>query len=386
MRYLLSAVSIAALGLAGCETLWKGQLVPCGQKSGGCPAGFDTDLGTFDDMGGSKADLGPSGPPDLSGPQPLDYYSIGFGPNNEVWVGSTDSRVVRMPYGSYTPGNPLAINNFGEYLLGIDNSPNNQLLVSSIQGRIFLINTNAPEMSTTIYKDDTGAALNGIATFSVSGAYNGWAAGSQGRLAHYDNLTGRWVPGVSGVSTNLNAVKYCGQIYGQTPEVGILAVGDGGVILRGNGDTLNTKEANADTNALYGIACSLGGAMMGLDKGGTATQQLVGFAVGANGTILRRSMLGVWSKEGSAAIPKVTLRAAHTGGLTTSDYSVLYTWVVGDNGTILLWDGFDWLSRATPLSNNARLRAVLAMSRDEAIVVGDNQTVLRYYMGSWSRL
>ena len=319
------------------------------------PASLLTDRPPTSVMADSNADFGPTGPPDLAGPQPLDYYSIGRLPSNgDLWVGSTDSRIVPLLAGnSYAPGTPVKLNNFGEYLLGIDINQYSQVMITSIQGRIFLANTGMPDMSTTIYKDDAGASLNALSLFSFNNSPRGWAVGSMGRSARYDYTMSKWVVGSTGVSSNLHAVQYCGQTYTQTPEVIALAVGADGTILRGGVDTLNTKETNTNTATLFGVTCSMGSTMIGLDEAGMASQQVAAFAVGASGTILRRSVMAAWSKENSTAIPNVNFRAAQSAKfVSTSDYSSYYTWVVGDKGTVMYWVIGSAMAQKVPTSGS----------------------------------
>jgi hypothetical protein len=99
------------------------------------------------------------------------------------------------------------------------------------------------------------------------------------------------------------------------------------------------------------------------------------FAVGQQGTILRRVGTGAWE-----------FMAAPTGEHLRSVWGASATdvWAVGDGGTILHYDGVSWQPGAS--GTTSALRGVWVASGGEAYAVGDAGTVLRFDGAAWSRV
>ncbi|NMC72197.1 MAG: hypothetical protein GYA57_19360 [Myxococcales bacterium] len=101
-------------------------------------------------------------------------------------------------------------------------------------------------------------------------------------------------------------------------------------------------------------------------------------AVGTGGTIVRRAP-GEDFMDQMASGTTETLRGVWMASATEA-------FAVGDNGTLLHWDGTAWTSMTSPADpwNGLRLNAVWGSSATNVFVVGEFSTLLRYDGSSWS--
>lgn len=173
-----------------------------------------------------------------------------------------------------------------------------------------------------------------------------------GSVQHFDGVTVQEVPTpLSPTTTPLFGV--CASSLNN-----IWVVGDSGKILRYNGLGW-ANVASGTTRGLYDIWCS--GASV--------------FAVGESATLLR------WNGNAFVAQPAPT---GFNSTLTAiSGTSANDVWAVGDDGSIVHFDGTSWTKSMSPTTE--KLRAVLAFSANDVYASGDD-SVLHWDGSVWTKV
>lgn len=90
-------------------------------------------------------------------------------------------------------------------------------------------------------------------------------------------------------------------------------------------------------------------------------------AVGEEGAIVRRAAIGTWEAQDAG----VSVNLNGVAGVSVDD-----VWAVGDEGTVVHWDGAAWT--VVDAGTTASLWAVFAPSATAVYVVGNNGTALRW--------
>jgi hypothetical protein len=238
----------------------------------------------------------------------------------------------------------------------------------------------APAIVWSKYKIDTTASLRGVYS-SGAGVY---VVGTRGR-AWVGSATEPWAvlalpTELTGV--DLNAVWGAGN--GDSLQLAIAA--DDGLVAMLNAGVWTVTQVT--TGDLLGIDGTSAANLYAVGDDGifhydgstwsseyTAIASINGvfafdggaFAVGDEGTVLRKSGESAWTASDTG-------RAGNMYGVHGSDGSNV--WVVGDQGAILHWDGSGW----TPITSSLdeTLNAVFVAGADAAIVVGDNGAAARW--------
>jgi len=193
--------------------------------------------------------------------------------------------------------------------------------------------------------------LNNLYGVWGTSATNLWAVGLGGTILHGDGDT--WTATLtSPTSAQLNAI--CGFDANE-----IYAVGEGGVIVRYTGGTwMKVDHGLVEAyHNLHSVWCS---------------SDNVAFAVGDEGTILRCEQ-NVW--EIMDTIYDYDFYDVY--GTSSSD-----VYVVGTSGAVLHYDGTAW-SRLPHGMTNRDLFGVWVSPTGEVFVVGDAGTILRYADSAW---
>ncbi len=230
----------------------------------------------------------------------------------------------------------------------------------------------------------------------VAAREDAWSVGEDGTILRAGGRTGRWtVEPVPGGTGRLNAVDV-GQASGW-------AVGDAATILRLTGTTWSSEPPAQEVTAdLYGVHGDSNGA----------------WAVGAAGTVLSWTGAG-WERQARDTDVAAVLRDVHFVGdagvavgdagtiLATANrgqewtvqtapegvgdlYAVFladaqHAWAVGDQGTVLFFDGTAWTHQHLSPGVTASLRAVAFTSTSEGTAVGDGGTALAFDNDTWQQ-
>jgi len=190
----------------------------------------------------------------------------------------------------------------------------------------------------SVIQSPTIEDLFAISQFQTSDLY---VVGAHGMILHSSDDGVSWSAQSSGIIRNLHGI---GQFYGDMWY--LCAVGDGGSILRSNGNGIWTIVNSGTSNNLY-----------------SADYDLV---VGQGGTILR-------STDGCASF--TTLASNTTSDLFAVRSSGI-AFAIGQNGTVITSDdqGMTWTPRPTQVTRSLHAMGFGGML---AFVVGDVGTILR---------
>ncbi|MBN2493668.1 MAG: hypothetical protein JXR96_03665 [Deltaproteobacteria bacterium] len=174
-----------------------------------------------------------------------------------------------------------------------------------------------------------------------------WFAGWNGTILHYDGSG--WTRTPSPVTIT---------IYGiwSASASNLWAVGGDGNILHNTGSGWHTVGNPAGGNWYYGM-------------GGIAANDI--WAVGVGGMAVH--FTGSWASTTS----NTSNRLLAVDGVASER-----VWVVGENGTIRLWDGSQWNTEDSHTSGN--LQSVTAISWEEAWAVGENGLLRHRTATGWA--
>lgn len=192
-----------------------------------------------------------------------------------------------------------------------------------------------------------GARLNAV---HLGTETTGWAVGDRAAALQLDGT--EWTSEDAGVTADLFGV-YAG-------ETDAWAVGAAGTVIAWDGSQWQRQAQDADVTA----------ALRDVHFAGD-----VGVAVGDAGTILTTENRGAaWklqpAPEGTGDLHGVFLVHGQHG------------WAVGEQGTVLFYDGSEWTAQAVP-GVTATLRAVALTSATEGVAVGDGGMALVLEDGTW---
>jgi photosystem II stability/assembly factor-like uncharacterized protein len=195
-------------------------------------------------------------------------------------------------------------------------------------------------------------------SIAVSGANDGWAVGTKGRIWHLTQLAGQnqpqWGLVASPLSKDLTSVAMISTHEGW-------AVGHGGVLLHYREPPGRVGEwiqvVGPSTQDLYGIVMI------------SATD---GWAVGAAGTILHESN-GTWSLVSPPARCDLRALALSVG----SNGSVIGS-AVGLHSCVLHYDNGNWSLAQFAFSRDIDLTAVSLTSKDDGWGVGKGGAIVQY--------
>jgi hypothetical protein len=174
-----------------------------------------------------------------------------------------------------------------------------------------------------------------------------WAALGAGGFLHWTGTSTGWQPVATGSKNALGSVR-------GASATDVWAVGEGGVLLRGNGETWTLASPGATTRSYRRIW-------------GTSATDL--WIVGDEGTILHG--------DGTTFTPMTSGVAYHLddiGGTSPSDL-----WATGEKP--LHWDGMTWSQKADGLGDERLTRVWAAASND---VFGVWSTVRRWNGTTWT--
>jgi hypothetical protein len=210
--------------------------------------------------------------------------------------------------------------------------------------------------------DDNGAGLERIAHRGSTGTWTTFGTGGDA----LDDVWGTDATHVVAVGTNGRALHGSGTNFsakstGTTAALrGVwgsgtifYAVGDAGTALRYNGGSWQSETSGTSVilRAVWGIDPEL-------------------FAVGDGGVIVRRSAAGVWSSMSSGVA--VTLRSIW--GRSASDL-----FVVGDDGTILHFDGVSWTAMVSGTTDDV----ISVAGSDWDVLAATQNQLLQFVGGRW---
>jgi len=196
----------------------------------------------------------------------------------------------------------------------------------------------------------SGSTANLNAVFAVSSTAQ-WAVGDGGVILKGDGTS--WTSQTSGVTTVLRGV------WG-TSTTNLYAVGDGGVILRSTNGTSWTTMSSGTTSNLRAIW-------------GSGTTNI--FAVGDGGLILRSTNGTSWAVLNSGTSNQ--LRAVY-GSANTN------VWFVGASGTVLFWNNTTMTTIAA--GTTAQLNGVYSSASNSTVAVGAGGLLIRGgSTGTWTQ-
>ena len=244
-----------------------------------------------------------------------------------------------------------------------------------------------PELDyvTVTYSGVTSFVLNDIDAINANDV---WAVGNTGKVAHYDGndwslfieLGGPNILGVDAVdANNIWAVGQTGSVYhydgvswstqstgGDTwHAVDMVSTNDGwiggnsGKIWHYNGVTWSEFDlGNRDINDIYMVSVN------------------DGWAVGDNGEIYHYDGAN-WTQE------------PDTGGMNWYGIHMIDAsdgFIVGSGGNVRKYNGFNWDNDLSTPPGTSDLNDVYALASDDAIAVGDNGTILNWDGVSWTEV
>jgi hypothetical protein len=226
-----------------------------------------------------------------------------------------------------------------------------------------------------------------MAAVWASGPTNVFTVGQQGNIAHF---TGSWSTAV--VNPPSGATGYH-SIFGISAN-NIDAVGNGGLVEHWNGSSWSFQ-ARTGTGNLRGV---WGGVTTQnyyavaddrtayINPGGSGWRTLTFSPANSKGlqSVFGTAPTNVWVGGDSGVVYRLSsgmtlnLPAATTGTLTnfhgTWNTSPTDSYLVGDGGSVLHFDGSNWLPLAVPVTS--AFRAIYGTAAQNVYVVGDNGVVL----------
>jgi hypothetical protein len=211
-----------------------------------------------------------------------------------------------------------------------------------------------------------------------------WAVGDGGTILHRKKA-GKWAATPVATSLSLKAV------WGSKPEDvwtvghdpaaagaapatdggapatdGGAPATDGGAILHWNGSAWSRLRSNT-IEPLYGVW-------------GSGTDDI--WAVGQGGIILRGNAASGFSRVADPSLPD--LSSVLLTGIWGSGANDV--WIVGSTGTLVHWDGSVWKPFISPASPNKHLQHVWGAASDDVWAVGDSGTVLHFDGDMWRKI
>ncbi len=204
--------------------------------------------------------------------------------------------------------------------------------------------------SEAVWRGVTSGTSNDLTAVHFVDANTGWAVGASGTILKTTDGGVTWTAQTSGVSTNIQDVKFSGA----SSSTGI-AVGSSGLILRTT-DAVTWQSMNnaGDTNSLFGLSWSVSTGVV--------------WAVGQSGTVRKSIDSGSgWSDANpNGDIPAAqNLRSIFFVNSTTGI-------VVGDGGTLYrtVNGGNSWVNISTGATQN--LKDVFFVDSSTGFIVGDS--------------
>lgn len=238
------------------------------------------------------------------------------------------------------------------------------------------------------YKVDTTASLQGVYS-SGAGVY---VAGSRGQ-AWVGSATSEWA--TVALPSDFGGVDVNG-LWGKGSEATLelaIAGDDGWVGVYTAGSWLTWNVGVADNLAIHGTSTSnlyvVGENGILHFDGVSWTQQYVGtvdinavwaydggaFAAGNEGLVLRTAGDGTWTPSDTGKF---------TNFYAVSGSGASNVWVVGDQGATVLWNGTNWASKETELTDT--LNGIFVPSADAAVAVGNNGATIKWNGEAWNTL
>ncbi|MCA0375164.1 MAG: Ig-like domain-containing protein [Gemmatimonadetes bacterium] len=351
----------------------------------------------------------------LNGPLIEDVVSIAAIDANTAFAINSNGDVFRFSAGSWSMSAAGA--SWNTQFRAVHAASNTMAIAVGTNGVIARWNgTNWTSMGS-----GTTRTLNGVWVESTNTAF---AVGDNGTALRFDGST--WSSGATGSTAVLDAVWSAGGVATAVGEDGeilrfasgswsrqvsgtagtltgiagtsandLVAVGRGGIILRGNGTTWTRIGAGVVTADIYAVAggASTGGIMyLATDVG---LLQLSGTAVSTVNTPYAPALFSAGlDNSGSAWVGGQrgsVLRGAGASWSTNSlapdlidvwSTSATNAFIVGEFGFIYRWNGSTWTRQTAPTT--ATLNAVWAAGPNEAFAGGDNGTMLRWNGTTWS--
>lgn len=202
-----------------------------------------------------------------------------------------------------------------------------------------------------------------------------WASGRTGEFNLYKSPTSQmWVKNAH-PNANLKGI-----VYGASQGGIALAISGSAHELRLPTQSRNPKILFSQPNTTIQTTLTDG---LGILRAFTVPGQSppVMYLVGEGGLILRydvqkneSTVLIPGTSASPAYVPKTIVKSAHLNDIF--GFSDTDIWAVGNQGTILHYDGSTW-TEASPKITQNNLRAVWGASAEDVWAVGDNATILR---------
>jgi hypothetical protein len=340
----------------------------------------------------------------LGGTGPSDVWAVGASGITQHYNGSTWSSVARKSgfvitsIASGTAGSTLWAVGIGGSFLSVASG---QFTLSSQSGLPILglyassatdvwastigtmLHFNGTTWSNAYVADD-----DSMASVWGSGPTNVFTVGPLGDIAHF---TGSWSTAV--VNPPSGATGYHG-VFGISTN-NITAVGNGGLVAHWNGSAWSfpARTGTGNLRGVWGGVTTQNYYAVADDRTayinpGGAGWRAMGFSP-ANGkgltSVFGNAPTNVWVGGDSGVVYRLSsgttlnLPAATTGTLTnfhgTWVTSPTDSYLVGDGGSVLHFDGSNWLPLAVPVSS--AFRAIFGTAAQNVYVAGDNGVVLQ---------